>query len=312
MSNGHELNGETIGSFRTSSDHDVFVFLPTDTDFTFPREKRAQDDFSSSAHLSLPLPPLSPPPTLAPTAIELVEPSFSPLPSTSSSLDEQLGRLTERLVAIELFLKKCSSLLADCNRCHADYAKRAMILRHSAEAAEANFELHLRAAEDDVQTTMHVAGRELSTISALLNRCPMDFALLKRIPLRSQLLAEKVDAARSTSTTSAFLSLLDCKREIWQSKYAESSALKEKATAIMDQLTSAMQNVRLSGGSDGDRKNQQQHHLRQQHQQHEQSTLGDLQHTLRSLGEEIVASLHSTYLIDQDHDGALLTLLLVC
>lgn len=166
LQDGHELGPDNFQMSKLSKDRCVFAFLTC-------RSSQIQD--------SLRLPPR---PELPQVEVSL--PSYA---SPGSTIDLQLARLQDRLDAIKALLDVMLDAASSLCRYKESMEDIAAVLVKSSRAARKSLELHLLLAQDDLGLVLSTATSQLEAIDALLHRCPLDFAMMKRIPIKPGILA---------------------------------------------------------------------------------------------------------------------------
>lgn len=195
MSDGHELNFENSATMFSQKNSETFAFLALS---------------STKLPSLLSLPDL---PTIPDTRIAL-----PPMGSTSSSLDSQAAHLQKRLQAVKSYLAKVSHAAMELSAYSKSLDEKQSILSRSADVARRNLEIHTLLAGDDLQTVISTTQKDLDSINALIYRCPMDFALMKRIPINTAIMKSLDPSEKRT--------LFEFKRDEWQRIFTECSDLK--------------------------------------------------------------------------------------
>lgn len=166
LQDGHEMNAENFQVAKLSKDKNVFAFLVCKSS-------------EIQSLLKFPQVPRIP-------QFEVNLPSYA---SPGSTIDLQLARLQDRLEAIKRHLVLMLEATESLFRYEQSVGQTAEVMLKSSGAARQSLELHLLLSKGDIEFVTSTAVKQLDSVDALLHRCPLDFAMMKRIPVKQGVLA---------------------------------------------------------------------------------------------------------------------------
>lgn len=160
------MDAENFQMSKLSKDKSVFAFLTCR---------------SNQIHGSLKVPQM---PRIPQVGVSL--PSYA---SPGSTIDLQLTRLQDRLEGIKMHLTLVLEATESLVRYEDSIGQTADVLLKSSRAARQSLELHLLLSKGDIELVLSTVVKQLDSVDALLHRCPLDFAMMKRIPVKQGVLA---------------------------------------------------------------------------------------------------------------------------
>ena len=160
-----------------------------------------------------------------PSPMESKNVFLPPIGSMTASMDSQTNALQVRLGIVYEHLATLKSIATDINTAAQALSSAATILTESAHVAEENFNINRKIISEKLEDDMKILNKIMESVEILLHRCPMDFALMKRIPILKGLFKNKFSGSPvtlSSETGDDNLSLFCIKGKEWQEIYKDS------------------------------------------------------------------------------------------
>jgi hypothetical protein len=115
-------------------------------------------------------------------------------------------------------------------------SKAHRIIEESLKSAEINGEIHHRMISRDFTENLEAIHKLLDKIAVLLKRCPIDLALMKRIPLHPKFSEQREPK------------LIDLDGQRWQDQYIECAAERDNIVKLLEESEEFIKQIKPSDG----------------------------------------------------------------